>query len=216
MYIEEVSGDPDHIKHASETGRGLSCAWKSSKSVKRGRIVYVGGGLFLDFLNCGSLALRDDTEQLAVNLDRIGVQPTELIEHDEQADAGGIHGIEFPSDEKFTGTLAVHTAPSCLVLLLGYRERMVWVDDGDVGTGHTGNFIKLLANLCLEPGSCCGLVEDFLARYFNSSTVVLLRGSTREARGTCVHKTYLKGAVTKEDGLCSHHGLERAEEREEP
>lgn len=52
---------------------------------------------------------------------------------------------------------------------------MVWIDDGDMGTSYTGDFIELLANFRLESGSRCGLVKDLLTRYFNSSTVVLFK-----------------------------------------
>ena len=90
---------------------------------------------------------------------------------------------------------------------------MVWIDDGDVGTGHTGDFIELLANFRLESGGGCGLVKDFLTRYFNSSTVVLFKGLARGTRGLML-RTNLKGAVTKEDGLGGYNGQVRAEERE--
>jgi hypothetical protein len=179
LYIEEVSGDPNDIKHASEAGSGLARAWESGESVKRRRIVNVGSRLFLDFLNCESLSFGDDAKQLAVDLNRIGVQPTKFVEHNEQAGACGVHGIEFSSDEKFTCALAVHAAPSRLKLLLRNCERMVWINDGDVGAGHTRDFIQLLSNFRLESRGCCGLVEDFLPRYFDSSTVVLLKESAR-------------------------------------
>lgn len=52
---------------------------------------------------------------------------------------------------------------------------MARVDDGNVGAGHTGNFIELLANFCFESWSGCGLVKDFLTRDFNSSTVMLFK-----------------------------------------
>jgi len=92
---------------------------------------------------------------------------------------------------------------------------MVWIDDGDMGTSYTSNFIELLANFRFESGSRCGLVKDLLMRYFNSSTVVLFKESARGTRGL-ISRTYLKGAVTKEDGLGGHNGLKRAEEGEEP
>lgn len=93
---------------------------------------------------------------------------------------------------------------------------MARIDDGDVGAGHTGNFVELLANFCFESRSCRGLVKDFLTRDFNSSTVMLIQRISTGDTGDSRQRTYLKGAVTKEDGLCSHNGLERAKEREEP
>lgn len=110
------------------------------------------------------------------------MKSTQLIEHDEQTDARGVDGIEFAGDEKLTGAFAVHAAPSRLKLLLGYRERVVRIDDGDMGTSHTGNFIELLANFRLESGGRCGLVKYLLTRYFNSSTVVLSKESARATR----------------------------------
>lgn len=92
---------------------------------------------------------------------------------------------------------------------------MVWIDNGDMGTSYTGNFIELFANFRLESGGRCRLVKDLLTRYFNSSTMVLFKESARGIRGL-ITRTYLKGAVTKEDGLGGHNGLKRAEEREEP
>jgi hypothetical protein len=213
LYVNEVSSDPDYIKYASKTDSGLACAWGSSNSVKRRRIVNVRGGLFLDFLNRGPLSFGDDAEQLAVDLDRIGVQSTQLVEHDEQADACRVDGIELACDEKFTGALA---APCCLKLLLGYCERVVWIDDGDVGTGETCNFIELLANVWLESRGRCGLVEYFLTRYFDGSTVLLSKNFSTVESGDSRQGTYLEGAVAKEDGLCGHNCLERAKEREEP
>lgn len=52
---------------------------------------------------------------------------------------------------------------------------MARIDDRDVGAGHTGNFVELLANFRFESWSGCGLVKDFLTRDFNSSTVMLLK-----------------------------------------
>ena len=92
---------------------------------------------------------------------------------------------------------------------------MVWIDDGDMGTSYTGNFIELFANFRFEPGGRCGLVKDLLTRNFNSGTMVLFKESARGTRGL-ISRTYLKGAVAKEDGFGSHNGLKRAEEREEP
>ena len=62
---------------------------------------------------------------------------------------------------------------------------MVWIDDGDVSTGHTRNFIELLANFRLESRGRCGLVEDFLTRYFDGSTVMLFKESARGTRDSC-------------------------------
>ena len=60
---------------------------------------------------------------------------------------------------------------------------MARIDDRDVGAGHTGNFVELLANFRFESWSGCGLVKDFLTRDFNSSTVMLLKNQHRGRGG---------------------------------
>jgi len=63
---------------------------------------------------------------------------------------------------------------------------MVWIDDGDMGAGHTGNLIELLADFRLESRSRCGLVKNLLTRDFNSGTVMLFKESTWGTRGSHV------------------------------
>lgn len=150
LHAEELAGDKDQVLLREEAEVLLA-----DDARQRSREVNVGRRLLLDGLDDTSLATGDGVVELVVDLADFGMEAAQLIEEDEQSDAGLLDTLVRARDDDLDVALRLEPEPDRGVCLS---------DDREVRLGQSGDLVELAAHLDFD---VLFAVEDFGAGHFD-------------------------------------------------